>query len=253
MRPDREIFKVLGHKFAGKSSPKKTGDFWVNLKKINLCKKTLCGYYLGNFFTLTSGHTALGWNKVSWVVLKSFWFWTGKLQLFKLTLISGNASLLPPYMDLDSFIGTSTRIGSEVSLTVYSVQDASRLKSSLKKIARAGALVVLLLLMMLLLLLMLLVLVVIKAALHLPVSGKFQTPILIDSKSIWHDLYFTKNIELWFTLGLFPDFLARILPIFKCINLAVIVCLQFPCNFKSFILLTTSTYLTNDASLKVRT
>ena len=43
-------------RFCNQSSPKKIGDFWAHLKKINLCKNW-CGYYLGNFLTSTSGHT----------------------------------------------------------------------------------------------------------------------------------------------------------------------------------------------------
>ena len=48
--------KVLGNKFAHKSSWKKIGDFWAILKNINLCKNCCVndlgnfGKYLGNFF-----------------------------------------------------------------------------------------------------------------------------------------------------------------------------------------------------------
>ena len=47
--PDWVIFFILGNKFAYKSCPKRIGDFWANLKNINLCIDC-CWYYLVNFW-----------------------------------------------------------------------------------------------------------------------------------------------------------------------------------------------------------
>ena len=54
------FLKVLGNKFAYKSSSK---DFWTIVKKIMLCKNYYRGYHLetfGHFFAPTSGHTNRG-------------------------------------------------------------------------------------------------------------------------------------------------------------------------------------------------
>ena len=63
------FFKVLGNKSAIKSSPKKMGDIWANLKRFELCKNW-CGYHLGtfwkqlgNFLTPISGHTGKNESK----------------------------------------------------------------------------------------------------------------------------------------------------------------------------------------------
>ena len=58
--------EVFGDKFTNKSGPKKIGDYWAVLKKMNLCQKNYSGYYLGtvwkqlgNTLTPTSGLTVL--------------------------------------------------------------------------------------------------------------------------------------------------------------------------------------------------
>ena len=65
------FLKVLGNKFAFKSSPKSFVYFWAIWKKI-ICHKNCCGYYLGNFwkhlgnfFNPASGHT--GWDRMGGV------------------------------------------------------------------------------------------------------------------------------------------------------------------------------------------
>ena len=44
------FMKVLGNRFACKSSPTSMVTFWAILKSLTLCKKNCCAIYLGNFW-----------------------------------------------------------------------------------------------------------------------------------------------------------------------------------------------------------